>query len=241
VAAQDAAVEALLAAMKKREKSAWKALRPGATAADLEALGLLGAPGPLLALLAAHDGSEDPVFGPYMLLGAREIQEERAQMNELLAATPAWQQEGRWKAAWVPFLADGDGQYLCFDPEGGTDGGPPGQIVEFDHETGPRREFASFAVFLELATALAKKGLLLDEAREEARDAFEDAYARPRTSASPGCPRRISRSSRRRWIPPASRPRRSSTSCYLSLASSGPSATSGRSSCTPPASWKNGS
>jgi cell wall assembly regulator SMI1 len=37
---------------------------------------------------------------------------------------------GWWERAWVPFLHNGGGSHLCVDTAG-TDGGPPGQLVEF--------------------------------------------------------------------------------------------------------------
>lgn len=37
---------------------------------------------------------------------------------------------GWWERAWVPFLHNGAGSYLCVDTVG-TDGGKPGQLVEF--------------------------------------------------------------------------------------------------------------
>jgi cell wall assembly regulator SMI1 len=43
---------------------------------------------------------------------------------------------GWWERAWVPFLHNGAGSHLCVDTAG-TDGGRPGQLVEFwnrDHD-----------------------------------------------------------------------------------------------------------
>lgn len=37
---------------------------------------------------------------------------------------------GWWERSWVPFLHNGAGSHLCVDTTG-TDGGPPGQVVEF--------------------------------------------------------------------------------------------------------------
>jgi cell wall assembly regulator SMI1 len=43
---------------------------------------------------------------------------------------------GWWERSWVPFLHNGAGSHLCIDTAG-TDGNPPGQLVEFwnrDHD-----------------------------------------------------------------------------------------------------------
>lgn len=171
-------VEAFLGALAKKHKPLVKALRPAASAEALKTLRDLSVPDALLALYARHDGCSDELYGSYRWIPVDEIVSQRTMMNGILAERADWRDSGRWNASWVPFLSDGDGQYYCFDPIGGTDGGPPGQIVGFDHETGPARSFASFDVVLELLGNLAKKGLLGESGREENEEAFEELVAK---------------------------------------------------------------
>jgi tetratricopeptide (TPR) repeat protein len=167
------AVGALVAALAKKKPIA-KLLRGGAAPSALAELDAMGAPAGVRALLAAHDGSTDELLGPHRLLSVAEIVETRATMTGL-AATERWPAD-RWKAAWIPLFGDGDGQLLALDPVGGTDDGPAGQIVAYDHEAGPARELASLDVLFDLLTTLAKKGLLGPGASED--EAFEAAYAK---------------------------------------------------------------
>jgi len=171
-------VDTFLAALAKKHKTLVKALRPGASAEALGTLRGLSAPPALLALYARHDGCAAELYGSYLWLSVDEMVAERTMMNGILADRADWRESGRWSAAWVPFLSDGDGQYYCFDPIGGTDGGPAGQIVGFDHETGPARAFVSIDVLLGLLGDLAKKGLLGESGREENEEAFEELVAK---------------------------------------------------------------
>jgi predicted DNA-binding WGR domain protein/cell wall assembly regulator SMI1 len=175
--AQSTAVDAMLSALRRKHAHLAAQLRPGASEADLGLLGALHVPPAFLALYAAHDGSEAELFGSFRLLPVADIQSERETMNELLARTPEWQASGRWNDAWVPFLADGDGQYYVLDPVGALEGGAPGNILGYDHESGPARELASFDVLLDLFATLAKKGLLTEEAQENEPEKYEEAYA----------------------------------------------------------------
>lgn len=171
------AVDAMLAAIRKKNKAVAAQLRPGASEAALESLRALDVPPALLSLYAAHDGSEAEIFGAFQLLSIADIESERKTMNDLLARTPEWRASGRWNERWVPFLADGDGQYHVLDPVGSLEGGAPGNILIYDHEAGPARELASFDVLVDLITTLAKKGLLLQEAQENEAEQYEKAYA----------------------------------------------------------------
>lgn len=172
-----APVQALLDAIRKKEKWLVSQLNPPASPAALETLRALEVPPLLSALYAMHDGTEAEFFRSYTLLPIEQIVSQRAMMNGLLARTPEWVESGTWNATWVPFLADGDGQLYCVDPSGSFESGAPGQILFYDHETGPNREFASFDVLLGLLTTLAKKGLLDQGAQEENAEKYEELYA----------------------------------------------------------------
>ncbi len=191
VAAKDAghpAVSALLAAISKKLPKLAATLRPGADDAALRTLGDLGAPGALVALYASHDGSDDELFPPYSLLSVVEIDAERKTMNDLLQKDASWREHRLWKPEWIPFFGRADGQLLCFDPVGGTDGGPAGQIIFYDHETGPAREFASLDVLLDLLTALAQKKLLDQRVQEESPEAYQQLHAKAKNVGLPKMP-----------------------------------------------------
>jgi len=173
----NAAVAAMLAAIRKKHKPLAALLRPGASDAGLDVLRALAVPPAFLALYQAHDGSEAEFFGAYQLLAVAEIESNRQLMTDICVENPEWKASGRWHEPWIPFLSDGDGQYYVLDPLGSLEGGAPGNIVGYDHESGPAREFASFDVLVDLVTTLAKKGLLTQEAHEEQREKYEDIYA----------------------------------------------------------------
>lgn len=179
--AGSAEVEALLAAIRKKHREIAAQLRAPASAEALELLRAREVPASMLDLYAVHDGSEAELLGAYRLLPIAEIEARCAEMNEILDKNPKWRERaGAWREDWLPFMADGDGQFYCFDRAGSLDGGVPGQILWYDHETGAQREFTSFDVFVDLLTKLAKKGLL-DQASQEESDEnqakYEELYA----------------------------------------------------------------
>lgn len=180
-----APVQALLDAIRKKEKWLVSGLNPPASPAALKTLRALEVPPLVTALYAMHDGTEAEMFGPYTLLSLEEIVSQREMMNKLLAEKPEWSKTGNWNAKWVPFLADGDGQLYCVDPTGSFESGTPGQILFYDHEAGPTREFASFDVLLELLTTLAKKGLLGQEAQEEDQEKYEELVTNAKNVGMP--------------------------------------------------------
>jgi predicted DNA-binding WGR domain protein/cell wall assembly regulator SMI1 len=171
-------VDAFFDALAKKHKPLVKALRPAASEEALTTLRELSVPAAFLALYARHDGCSAELYGSYRWISVDEIVSQRKMMNGILAERADWRDSRRWMAGWVPFLSDGDGQFYCYDPIGGTDGGPAGQIVGFDHESGPARSFASFDVVLELLGSLAKKGFLGETGREENEEAFEELVAK---------------------------------------------------------------
>ncbi|MDC0716172.1 WGR domain-containing protein [Nannocystis bainbridge] len=185
-------VDAFLEALRKKHKQVAAQLRPAASEDLLKVLRGHEVPATLLAIYTAHDGTEAELFDCYRLLPIAEIEKTRSMMNGILAEKPEWRQKaGAWTESWVPFMADGDGQLYCFDPTGSLDGGTPGQILFYDHETGAGREFTSFDVFLELLTALAKKGLLDQETREEdeeLQEKYDELYANAKNVGLPKMP-----------------------------------------------------
>jgi cell wall assembly regulator SMI1 len=99
-----------------------QALLPGATAAECDALqAALGAPLPeeLRTWLMWHNGQSADVTGAFAegwnLMSTDQIAEAK---KELDAGGHAG-----WQRSWLPFLDDGNGDYLCLDP------GQPGAAV----------------------------------------------------------------------------------------------------------------
>jgi cell wall assembly regulator SMI1 len=97
----------------KRERFQ-QALRPGATAAECDALAAeVGRPLPeeLRTLLMWHNGQTPDVPGAFeqswMLLSTEEIAEAKKELDE-------HPHEG-WQKDWLPFLGDDSGDYLCLD------------------------------------------------------------------------------------------------------------------------------
>lgn len=176
---------AFLETVFAKEKKIAKQLRPAASAEALVTLRGLEAPALLSELYAAHDGSEEEIYGPYRLLSVDEIVAERATMNGLLEQNPRWKKDGTWDARFLPFMADGDGQLYVVDVAGVCDGGAAGQVLFYDHEVGPERACGSLAVFLGMLTTAAKKKLLSLEAWDERGDELDDLRADARSAGLP--------------------------------------------------------
>ncbi len=165
------AIQTLLETVRTKEKWLIPQLRPPATADALQSLRALDAPSLMVALYAMHDGTEHELLGSFQLLSIEAILAERQRMQEVFPA-----ENGPWNSKWIPFLADGDGQLYCVDPAGTLDLGAPGQIIFYDHEAGPKREFMSFEVFISLVTSLANAKLLDQEAQEAKAEKYEGLY-----------------------------------------------------------------
>jgi cell wall assembly regulator SMI1 len=95
-----------------------EALQPPATEDDYVALrGSLGAPVPddLRQLLAWHDGQGEDFSGSFEeawnLLSAAQIGAAKRDLD-----SQAGHGQSTWQPAWVPFLDDDQGNYLCLDP-----------------------------------------------------------------------------------------------------------------------------
>ena len=181
-------IRELLDTIAAKEKWLVKELREPASAEALAKLRELEVPDALLALYSLHDGTKNEFMGPYRLLPVASIEDERTMMNQLLAENPTWAKDGNWDSRWVPFMADGDGQYYCIDPGGSCNAGKPGQVLFYDHESGPEREFTSFDAFVGLLTALAKKKLLSERAREDKEETIEALTAEAKAVGLPKLP-----------------------------------------------------
>jgi cell wall assembly regulator SMI1 len=92
-----------------------RALLPGATAAELKRVhAQLGRPLPedLQTLLSWHDGQESEMAGAFeeswLLMSAARIAAAKLDLD-------ASSKQTGWQPAWVPFLDDDQGDYLCLD------------------------------------------------------------------------------------------------------------------------------
>jgi len=64
-----------------------------------------------------------------------EVAETKAMLDGMIGfdfEDPRW-----WREGWIPFLANGGGDYLCLDVAA-EDGGTPGQLVAFWHDLDKR-------------------------------------------------------------------------------------------------------
>jgi cell wall assembly regulator SMI1 len=121
-----------------------KGLLPGADQATLQALGqALGAPLPddLRALLAWHNG-QSPDFvgsfeGSWQLMSAQEIAEAKEELDAELPPRGG-------SRAWIPFLDDDAGHYLCVDA-----GSAAGPVRECGESTDGSTVAPSLAAWLE--------------------------------------------------------------------------------------------
>ena len=99
--------------LAKHRRRFAKALRPGATPAEIDALqSELGhaLPDELRVWLAWHNGQDPDVFGAFesnwSLLSTKQIADVKKELDA--QASP------NWNAAWIPFLCD-DGNSVCID------------------------------------------------------------------------------------------------------------------------------
>ena len=99
----------------RRRRRFLKGLRPGATPAELDALqARLGMPLPqeLRVLLAWHNGQTEDFVGRFeqdwILMGTDDIARAKPDLDADAKATG-------WRPAWIPFLDDDNGDYVCLD------------------------------------------------------------------------------------------------------------------------------
>lgn len=157
-------------------------LRPPAANADILAFQAeFGAPLPtdLVESLRIHDGQErsaphglfpapEDVLGPvpsHRVLAVAEIEREWGLMKDLLdgrefvglkVQPDSGVRADWWHTGWVPVADNGGGDYFCVDTAP-ADGGTPGQVILFRHDSGDRPVLAaSFGAWLAaLAAGLA--------------------------------------------------------------------------------------
>ena len=136
-------------------------------------------PEELAAVLSVHDGGDPCGFLPvawsegddpdlFYLMSTAEIAENWRVQRDLLAIgqfadaepveTDPGVREVWWHTGWLPFAANGGGDFACLD-YAPADGGIPGQVITHDHEVGVHRVLApSLTVYLEEAAASLEAG-----------------------------------------------------------------------------------
>lgn len=70
-----------------------------------------------------------------MFCSLDEVAETKSMLDGMIGfdfEDPRW-----WRRAWIPFLANGGGDYLCLDLSA-EDGGTPGQLIAFWHNRDTR-------------------------------------------------------------------------------------------------------
>ena len=165
---------ACLDALLQQHRPAYYAqLNPPASDAELAALEQefdLALPPELRAWWSWRNGQQGfaSLYGNQCLQSASGAAGTMQVQQELLDDfVPNW-----WRMAWVPFLENGGGDYLCLDLEG-TFTGQPGQLVEHWHDWEPRTVvFPSLTGWLAAVVAAyeqagATHDLLTDEQADE--------------------------------------------------------------------------
>jgi cell wall assembly regulator SMI1 len=104
--------------LKKHRRRFVKALNPGATPEELNALAKsLGRnlPEELGDLLAWHNGQDSGFSGKFeqdwLLMSCQQIAEEKRYLDEQCGEDPSL----GWKKDWVPFLDDDQGDHICLE------------------------------------------------------------------------------------------------------------------------------
>jgi predicted DNA-binding WGR domain protein/cell wall assembly regulator SMI1 len=151
--------------LQKNRPSFLKSARPGASPEEIGKLETsVGKPLPetLKAFLAWRGESRQRFQDNYALMSIKEITGERKGLNQLLDAGefdhPTW-----WRKDWIPFLANGSGDFLCVDL-GGTFNGVPGQVLEYWHDYGDRTVlYPSFEAWLTVSVETLEAGAWDDE------------------------------------------------------------------------------
>ncbi|WP_227746489.1 SMI1/KNR4 family protein [Bordetella bronchiseptica] len=117
-------------------------------------------PEDFLDCLRGHDGQQghaDPLFGDYEFLSSDRIldawefwrkQSEGSDFNDDDVEPAAGVRANWWNTKWIPFAANGSGDYLCLDLAP-AEGGVAGQIISVWHDDGARKvRGPSFSVWL---------------------------------------------------------------------------------------------
>jgi cell wall assembly regulator SMI1 len=131
----------------------YASLRPGATDASLDAFEArfsLRLPGPFRAFYRWRDGQKPDCSASFqnhrMFSSLDQVAETKDMLDGMIGSDfedPRW-----WQRGWVPFLANGGGDYLCLDVTA-VGGGEPGQLIAFWHDWEDRSvKFPSFEAWL---------------------------------------------------------------------------------------------
>ncbi|MFI5806639.1 SMI1/KNR4 family protein [Streptomyces sp. NPDC051561] len=154
----------------------YEALEPAAEPAEIAAAEeVMGHPfpGALRESLLRHDGTGYRVLLPsmWMLLGTRHIADAWQLRREIYGEGAAEDEEGDpggeygpwWHAQWVPFAADGGGDYLVIDQR---EHRRRGRLGRADHETGcwfvPHLMWGSLPALLEATATAMEAGREVD-------------------------------------------------------------------------------
>ena len=111
-------------------------------------------------LYAWRNGQRDNEFAAFennrMFSCLDEIANTKVMLDEMIGIDfddPKW-----WCSGWIPFLANGGGDFLCLDLTA-EDHGTAGQLIAFWHDDGDRGiEFNSMEDWLELAVESMENG-----------------------------------------------------------------------------------
>ena len=129
--------------LETHDRERLEAFAPGASdeaiaAAEKE----VGVPFPagMRALHRWHDGSSRGLLGNRMLMSLADIVRTRQTMNKLVDEG-AFKTSNWYRKTWVPFMSNGAGDHLVWDPRGSFSG-EPGQVVEFWHTDHDRKVLA---------------------------------------------------------------------------------------------------
>jgi cell wall assembly regulator SMI1 len=92
-------------------------------------------PAGLRALYRWHNGGKGGLIGNRKLMSLADVTKTRQLMNKAVD-DGAFKTTNWYRKTWVPFLSNGAGDHVCWDPRGSFSG-EPGQVLEFwqaDHE-----------------------------------------------------------------------------------------------------------
>lgn len=128
-------IQKLQAVLQQRRPEYFAQLRPGVTDAQLDAFSQrFGVPLPdgFRALYKWRDGQSpdcsDELHRNRMFCSLADIAESKEIFGDMIGSD--FETPEHWRQAWIPFLHNGGGSYLCIDTAG-EDGRKPGQLVAF--------------------------------------------------------------------------------------------------------------
>jgi cell wall assembly regulator SMI1 len=179
--------------VKENRPSVYEKLLPGLSSEEISRLEKdlgVALPDQMRAFLEWRNGQTlydvESFYYNYTLMDAGDIGESNDMLNELLEGGD-FDRENWWNPKWVPFMANGAGDYYCVDMEGSF-GGQVGQVLEFNHDYEARDiQFPSFAKWLETTVEAFEAGLF--EYGDYGMEPVDDEqYQAVRKRISPGYP-----------------------------------------------------